>query len=498
MKKTIFLIAALALAPAANAAPMKARVIQPLFSLEDGGFADSYRWEVEQLGKCDPSLDLIVLPEFSDVPGKATNDEFYGQLKAEGENYRQLLSETARRCGAIVCAGCVELTPEGPRNTTFVYDRDGNLVGRYLKQHLTRGEWANRGFDRSYTQTWSAPTIVEVDGLRLAFLTCYDFYYYENFSNIGRYKPDIVIGCSNQRSDPHAILDIINTFCAYNTGAYLVRASVSMGESSPVGGCSCIVAPTGEILGNLHSRRAVLDAEFDPAEKYLKPAGYGNPPSLHSEYMEIGRRPMKYRPGGPAVVPFADEAPAQRVAALGGMRLKGRGLMARLGAAVGAGVQELFLPVAPPVRPAAAAEPSGPAASAAPAEPSVRTEAGSAYISQVLAKFGCQTILNLWLAGDWTENDLQQLRGILFDYDVLRHVCITGDSEDFLASVAAVLPDVPRCLLVPARSMPRRSSPDDAVAAAHAAGLRVCTICRQRSVSKFFALGADTAVVANY
>lgn len=481
MKKSLLLLALLTVAPSLSAAPMKARVIQPYFSLEDGGYADSYRWELEQLQKCDARLDLIVLPEFSDVPGKSTKDEFYGQLRSEGENYRRILSETARRCNAVVCAGCVELTPDGPRNTTFVYDRQGQLAGRYIKQHLTRGEWANRGFDRSYTMEWSAPTIIEVDGLRLAFLTCYDFYYYENFANIGRYKPDIVIGCSNQRSDPHNILGIINTFCAYNTGAYLVRASVSMGEDSPVGGCSCIVAPTGEILGNLYSRRAVLDAEFDPAVKYLKPAGYGNPPSLHSEYMEIGRRPMKYRPGGPSVVPFADEVPAQREAALGGMRLSHRGLMARIGAAVGSGADEVFLPL------------SAPAAASAGSEATVQTEAGSAAVSRVLGRFGCQTILDFWLTGEWTESDLQQLRSTMFDYDVLRHVCFTSDSEPVLAQVAAIFPEAPCCLLVPARSLT-----DEAVSKAHEAGLRVCTLCRRRAAARYLSRGADTAVIANY
>lgn len=473
MKKLILLSVTLLACISLYARPMKARVIQPYFSLENGGYADSWRWEVEQLKKCDASLDLIVLPEFSDVPGKATNDEFYAQLKTEGDAFRKLLSETAKRCDAIVCAGCVELTESGPRNTTFVFDRNGELVGRYIKQHLTRGEWANRGFDRSYTMEWSAPDIVEVDGLRLAFLTCYDFYYYENYSNIGRYKPDIIIGCSNQRSDPHSILSIINSFCAYNTGSYLVRSSVSMGENSPVGGCSCIVAPSGEILGNLYSRRAVLDAVFDPEVKYLKPAGYGNPPSLHLDYMEIGRRPMKYRQGGSAIVPFADETEPQRLAALNGMKLRGKDLMARVGAAVGDGAKEVFLRVEP--------SSEGPVVD------------DDTPLKKILGKFACHTILNLNLSGDWNEAALQQLRSMLFDYDVLRHICLTGDSESALETIGMVFPDVSRCILIAQRDID-----SEVVSSAHDAGLRVCTICRKRSAPKFFALGVDSAIAINY
>lgn len=473
MKKTILLALALLAIVPLDAKPLKTRVIQPYFSLEDGGYADSWRWELEQLAGCDESLDLIVLPEFSDVPGKSDNSEFYRQLESEGERYRKILSETAKRCGAIVCAGCVELTEAGPRNTTFVFDRNGNLAGRYLKQHLTRGEWANRKFDRSYTMEWSAPDIVEVDGLRLAFLTCYDFYFYENFSNIGRYKPDIVIGCSNQRSDPHNILSIINTFCAYNTGAYLVRASVSMGEDSPVGGCSCVVAPTGEILGNLYSRRDVLDVTFDPAEKYLKPAGYGNPPSLHSEYMEIGRRPMKYRPGGSAIVPFADEAGGCRLAALDGARLPGRSLMERIGAAVGAGVSEVFLSVVPSSDGAL-----------------VKSSAGDVSLRDVLAKFACHTILNLNLEGEWSDAQLQDLRDLVFDYDALRHLAVTCSSADFLQRVKPVFPGVPRCLLLDGKSV------SSSVVAAD--DLRICVICRKRTADKFFSSGVDTVVLEDF
>lgn len=462
MKKTVTFLAFLALAAAAQASPLKARVIQPYYALEDGGLADSYLWEVEQLGKCDPSLDLIVLSEFSDVPGKATTEEFFAQVDRIYDGYRQILSETARRCNAIVIAGVVEKTESGPRNATLVYNRDGSPAGIYFKQHLTRGEWANKGLDRSYTQEWSAPTMLEVDGLKLAFLTCYDFYYYENFANIARYKPDIIIGCSHQRSDPHSILGIINSFCAYNTGAYIVRCSVSMGKDSPVGGCSCFVAPTGEILGNLYSRQDVLDAVFDPAVKYLKPAGYGNPPSMHSDYMEIGRRPWKYRPGGSAVVPFIDEAPAQRICALNGMKLHGAGLMASIGAAVGENVEEVCVKVTP----------------------------DDPLTEKVLSKFACHTILNFKLEGLWEEQSLKALYGLLFDFDACRHVCLSSGSRDVLEAAKTACPGIELCL---------QTTDPQAIEEAHAEGWRVCAECRKKSnAEKLFALGVDTAIVRGW
>lgn len=96
-----------------------------------------------------------------------------------------------------------------------------------------------------YTYEHSVPQVIEIDGIRYCFLTCYDFYFYEIFPAIARQKPDIIIGCSHQRSDKQSALETINRFCAYNTNAYVVRSSVSMGEDTDIGGGSCVVAPDG-------------------------------------------------------------------------------------------------------------------------------------------------------------------------------------------------------------------------------------------------------------
>ena len=222
------------------------------------------------------------------------------------------------------------------------------------------------------------------------FLICYDFYFYENYSNIARWKPDVVIGASHQRSDPHHVLDIIDQFCAYHTGAYLVRASVSMGKKSKIGGCSCVVGPDGKILGNLYSKIGRLDVTFDPHKKFLKPAGYGNPPAMHSEYIEIGRRPWKYRPGGSAIVPPLSEAPAVRSVVYSND-------LGELGAAVAKGVQEIAFDLD----------------AAGDWEP---------FLRSVMHKLSCHAIMNIRLKGGWSAEARTRLEDIVFEYDAQNHV----------------------------------------------------------------------------
>ena len=394
------------------AAPMKARVIQPEFGMDRQALDKSFEWTLRALEKCNKSLDIVVLPEFSEVPGATPQPEDFLKIAREyGPTLLKACSETARRCSTLVFCGAIDTECEVPRNAVFVYGRDGALIGKYYKEHLTAGEWKKYGLDKSYTEEWTKPLMMDIEGVRYAFLTCYDFYFYENYSNIARWKPDVIIGCSHQRSDTFRALDIINTFCAYNTGAYLVRASVSMGRRSKLGGCSCVVAPTGKILGKLRSQVRHLDVKFDPKAKYLKPAGYGNPPAMHSEYIEIGRRPWKYRPGGSAICPPLAEMPAERNYFFSND-------LGALGAAVATGAQEIGF--------------------------SLTAGDWTSTLEGILRKLSCHAIMDIHLEGEgWTDEALKGVAGLLFDFDAVAHCRFTVSDPALRERLAALAPDIP-------------------------------------------------------
>lgn len=385
----------LALAAPAQASPMKARVIQPLFAQDEAGLDKSFEWTIKELDRCDPSLDIVVLPEFSEVPGKTSYKGFLETVDKYGPTLLEACERTARRCSTLVFCGAIDTSWDVPRNAIFIFGRDGSLLGKYYKEHLTAGEWQKYGLDKSYTEEWNKPLVLDIEGVRFMFLICYDFYFYESYSNIARWKPDVVIGASHQRSDPHHVLDIIDQFCAYHTGAYLVRASVSMGKKSKNGGCSCIVGPDGKILGNLYSKIGRLDVTFDPHKKFLKPAGYGNPPAMHSEYIEIGRRPWKYRPGGSAIVPPLSEAPSVR-------SVVHSNDLGELGAAVATGVQEIAFDL---------------------------DSAGNweEFLRRVMQKLSCHAIMNIRLKGSWSSEARAKLEGIVFEYDAQNYVYYSTD-----------------------------------------------------------------------
>ena len=173
-------------------------------------------------------------------------------------------------------------------------------------------------------------------------MTCYDFYFYENFAPLARQNVDVIIGCSHQRTDTHDALSIINRFLSYHTNAYLVRASVSLGEESPVCGSSSIIAPDGKVLVDMKSDIGVGSAEFDPHEKYYKPAGFRGQPKAHYEYIEEGRRPWLYRNGGKGILPFDAYLPYPRICAHRGFNsVAPENSMPAYGAAVALGAEEI-------------------------------------------------------------------------------------------------------------------------------------------------------------
>ena len=323
---------------------MKVCIIQPAYSTDYERSDYYFEEQLKLIDKCDESMDIIVLPESCDIPCLAGTKE---NSERSSKRYNELILNKAReaavRCNAIlfVNARSFDESPNG-RNTTYAFDRQGNVIGKYFKQHLTPGEVSKLKLDSAYTYEHSEPTVIEIEGIRFAFLTCYDFYFYESFAAIARQNVDVIIGCSHQRSDTHLALEIMTQNLAYNTNAYVLRSSVSMDESSDIGGASMVVAPNGEILANMKSRVGIVTAEIDPKKKYYKPAGFGNPPTAHYEYIEKGRRPWKYRPAGSAIARHDGVMPYPRTCAHRGFNtVAPENSMPAFGAAIAMGAEEI-------------------------------------------------------------------------------------------------------------------------------------------------------------
>ncbi|MBQ7257063.1 MAG: hypothetical protein IJS60_05155 [Abditibacteriota bacterium] len=322
---------------------MKVCVFQPEYSYNTDDADRLFQSYIETLDSLDKSCDVIVFPEYSNVPVKVANrEELLSCFNKYTDSLHSKAIETAKRCKANVFIGWIYGTSSGLRNTIVAYNSKGERVGEYYKQHLVPREMSEYKLDSQYSYESSEPTIIEIDGVKYAFMICYDCYFYELLSNIGRYDPDVLIVSAYQRSDTHDTLAFMNQFAAYNTNAYILRSSVSLGGSSPTGGSSMIVSPEGKILADAYNNVGVITADIDPHKRYLKPAGFGNPPAPHHKYIEAGRRPWKYRPAGPFIIPDNETLPYPRMCAHRGFNtIAPENSMPAFGAAVALGAEEI-------------------------------------------------------------------------------------------------------------------------------------------------------------
>ncbi len=327
---------------------IKVCVLQPHYSFNQSDSSACFSTLLELLDKCDESMDLIVLPEYSDALADVKGKQgFYDEVERNNSVLLKKSCETAKRCNAIVFVNAGYKAENGIRNTTYAIDGRGKIVGRYFKAHPAPSEvktdaQGGHELDVEYSYKPNSPYILELDELRFAFLTCYDFYFYENFSNIARQNVDIVIGCSLQRTDTKEAISIIDKFLCYNVNAYLVRSSVSLSENSEVCGCGMVVSPKGEVLLNMQSRVGLGVCEIAPKNKYYKPAGHAGALKSHYEYIEEGRRPWLYRNGGASVVPFDGVMKYPRICAHRGFNsIAPENSLPAFGAAVALGAEEI-------------------------------------------------------------------------------------------------------------------------------------------------------------
>lgn len=451
---------------------MKACIIQPPYSYDFEKADECFAYKMNLLQACDETVDIIVLPEYSDVPCVTSNWE---ETLAFHEQYIDVLlqtcRETALRCHALVFVNALSKEDTGYRNTTYVFDREGKLCGKYFKKHLPPVEMEVLKLDSDYTMEYSEPYILELEGIRFGFMTCYDFYFYEAFANIARNHVDVIIGCSLQRSDSHHAIETMCRFLAYNTNSYVIRSSVSFSEESEICGASMIVSPEGKVLANMKGRFGLESIEFDPKQKYYKAAGFGNPPASHYEYIEYGRKPWQYRPAGSAIVKSDKQAPYPRVCAHRGFpAIAPENSMPAYGAAVALGVDEIEFDLWPTK--------DGEIVSIHDDTlDRVSNGTGKVYeytydelkafdfgikrsdslkglrilrFEEILQKLGCHVIMNIhiktFLGKPYDEEILKKIVSLIYKYDCQDHVYFLVEQDMDVALFRKCAPDISLCM----------------------------------------------------
>ena len=453
---------------------MKAYIIQPYYSMDGKKDIDKcYQGMLDLMDKCDDSADIIVLPEYCHCQANmGSAEEAFKTKERFNEHFDKKVRETAKRCQALVFANYGYKGEDGLyRNVTFGVDKNGKTVAKYFKAHPAPSEVDDPFMNSDYSYEFNSPYVVEIDGVRYGFMTCYDFYMYENFAPLARAGVDVIIGCSHQRTDTHNALEIIGRFLSYNTNAYLLRSSITFGEGSEICGCSMAVAPDGKMIKNMGSRVGIMEVEFDPKKKYYKKKGfYGTSLVSHYEYLDDGRRPWLYRPGGSAMVAQDEFMKYPRVCAHRGFNsVAPENSMPAFGAAVALGAEEIEfdLWMSKDGEIVSSHDPSVDRTSDGTGTIEEHTleelrkydfgvKAGERFkglkiltFEEILKKFACQTIMNVHVK---TSNDgrnrerVEKIVALLKKYDCEKHAYIMASDFKLHELFLEIAPEITRCM----------------------------------------------------
>ena len=454
---------------------MKLCAIQIPFAFNAADAEKSVSFAIAELDKCDSSCDIILTPEYTNAPAAFPVGECIPFAQKHTGKLLAAARAAAVRCNAIVAVNYVcEAEPGVFRNTTELFDRQGNSAGRFFKQHLPRAEKNVNQLDEEYTRTFRSPDIIEVDGIRFAFLICYDTYFSEYVAHIAHRHPDVVLVSSFQRAERQEILRMQNQHLAFNCNAYVLRASVSMGENSILGGNSMVVSPEGTILGEFGSNIGNFSCEIeDIKHKYMRSNSFGGALIPNDQFIEQARATWAYRPCGSMTVESDARMGYPRICAHRGFKtVAPENTLAAFGAAIAMGADEIEMDIrftsdgVPVVAHDSFLErvSNGTGIIEETTFAELRKlDFGSRFserfagvkiptFEEVLAKFARHAIINLHLKTDEKEgcsefpkDKMDLIVALLEKYDQQDHVYFMGDYT-VMESALKYAPQIPRCM----------------------------------------------------
>lgn len=264
---------------------MKITVVQPPYFAGEKPDETIAQFLLEQLRQAD--ADLIVLPEYSNAGGLSNPEAILAAVPG-AEAMLSAAAKAAKEKSAYVAINVLERRCGKLKNSTYLFDRKGEVAFVYDKQHLPPAE-VRLGIEAG-NESGKCRCVADRDGIRFAFMTCYDVYYNEQIEFIARHKPDIILIPGYQRGERTDIIRSQNKLTAFRCNAFIARSSVSM-DSDEKGGCSMIVAPDGQILADIGKGIGSISADIDPKHKYMRSAGFGGGMVRNDEFIEMGLCP---------------------------------------------------------------------------------------------------------------------------------------------------------------------------------------------------------------
>lgn len=264
---------------------LKITVVQPPYFAGENPDSKIAEFLISELEKIEEN-SLIVLPEYSNAGG-ISDPEKEIQALPRAQSMLEKASLVANEKSSYVAINVLEERDKKIKNSTYLFDKNGNIAFVYDKIHLPPSE-VSLGVERG-----TGACICDLDGIRFGFMTCYDVYFNEQIEFIAKHKPDIILIPGYQRGERTDIIRAEAKLTAFRCNAFVARSSYSMNDDEH-GGCSMIVSPDGTILQNIGKDIGRITADVDPKWKYMRTAGFGGGIIRNDDFINNGLYPEAF------------------------------------------------------------------------------------------------------------------------------------------------------------------------------------------------------------
>ena len=211
---------------------------------------------------------LAVLPEYFPIIGATDADRVLAREDFGNGPIQSWLSETAQRHGIWLFAGSIPLTavsPDKMRNSSLVFDPDGECVKRYDKVHLFGFRKGDESYDEaSFIEPGDHPVAVDTPFGRVALSICYDLRFPELYRALAPVDL-ILVPAAFTETTGRAHWEILLRARAIENQCYLL--AVGQGGRHENGrmthGNSMIIDPWGEILDRKQRGPGIVIADLN-------------------------------------------------------------------------------------------------------------------------------------------------------------------------------------------------------------------------------------------
>ncbi|MCR5732127.1 MAG: carbon-nitrogen family hydrolase [Sphaerochaetaceae bacterium] len=205
--------------------------------------------------------DVILLPETWNV-GFFPEENLEKLADQDGAMLKATFSPLAKELGVNIVAGSIaNKKADGIYNTSYTFDREGNVVAEYDKTHLFSPMGEDKFFKKgNHTSTFT------LDGLKCGVIICYDVRFPELIRTMSTKGLDVLFMVSQWPLVRVPHLDALTKARAIENQMFVVCCnSAGKAPGTVFGGNSSVTDPWGETIAHAKDKEEILYATLDPS-----------------------------------------------------------------------------------------------------------------------------------------------------------------------------------------------------------------------------------------